>query len=196
MRMLALASILGLGACASTASADGRCERVSAQLAETQAQLDDVSARFGKVMDRIAELEAHTKQIERAQQHSTSSSDSREPELDEILSCREDGCTITRAGLELILASPAWLASQALVVPALRDGLHEGFKLYGIRRGSLPARLGFKNGDFLVSLNGHSLESLELSMRAYEAVRRGAGSKLEFEVQRRSEPHTVTLQIE
>ncbi len=65
--------------------------------------------------------------------------------------------TMTRALLDKIIANPMAAASSVRTVPAVKDGKPAGFKLYAIRPGSLFARLGFLNGDTLVSINGFDL---------------------------------------
>jgi general secretion pathway protein C len=42
---------------------------------------------------------------------------------------------------------------------AIRDGVMLGPKLYGVRPGSLPARLGFESGDLVKRVNGVALTS-------------------------------------
>jgi general secretion pathway protein C len=47
-------------------------------------------------------------------------------------------------------------------VPAIRNGLVEGVKLYAIRPGSVWAALGLKNGDSILSVNGRPLSMTNL----------------------------------
>lgn len=61
---------------------------------------------------------------------------------------------IKRALLDRMLDDPELLASGARVVPSVRHGRANGFKLYAIRPTSALARLGFKNGDTVISING------------------------------------------
>ena len=100
-------------------------------------------------------------------------------------------CEITRAARDKLAENPEQLARQARIVPALRDGEQRGFKLYGIRRATLPNLLGFHNGDLLLDVSGHELDSLDGAMEAYAAVRerelvvltlerRGQTQRLEF----------------
>jgi type II secretory pathway component PulC len=210
MRVLVISSFIGLSACAS-ATADRRCEELETRLSETTARLDETTVRLDEAVRRITELEGHTEALEAREERirrleqrlglslavdSTSKVVATGPDLDRLLSCEDGRCTITRAGLDEIFANPARLATQARVVPAMRDGAYEGLKLYGIRPNSLPHRLGFQNGDFVVAVNGHPLGSLDQTMRVYAELSREAVSKIEFDVRRKNESKTLTLQIE
>jgi hypothetical protein len=204
MRVLAISSFIGLCACASAASADKRCEEVETRLAETTARLDDAVRRITELEaqakdakareERLLRLERGLEPAVRAGNSTPEVEASDELDLDRILSCEDGRCTITRAGLEQLLANPARLATQARLVPSLRDGVAEGFKIYGIRRNTLPARLGFENGDLVVAINGRSVASLDQAMQAYSELK--GASQIEFDVRRENEPKKLTLLIE
>ncbi|MCX4245137.1 hypothetical protein [Paraliomyxa miuraensis] len=102
-------------------------------------------------------------------------------------------CTIDRAFLEHLLATPALLSKQARIVPGQRDGRIVGYKLYGIRPDSLPKRLGFKNGDMLVAINGIELDSMEKAMNMYIKLRRA--TSLEIELERKGVPMTLDVDV-
>ena len=59
----------------------------------------------------------------------------------------------------------------ARVVPSLRDGETAGFKLYGIRAGSIPKPLGFHNGDLLETPDGEGLDSVDQAITLYSTFR-------------------------
>lgn len=103
-------------------------------------------------------------------------------------------CQIDRALLDQIMADPAVLAKQARVVPHVRDGVVYGYKLYGIRRGSLPKLLGMQNGDAITGVDGKSLDSLEAVMDIYAALRDGRKGVV-LDVERRGASMTVTVEI-
>jgi hypothetical protein len=108
------------------------------------------------------------------------------PGLEHAISCpAENHCTIDRNYIDEALANPMALARQARVIPSIREGRMHGFKLYGIRPGSLPKLLGYKNGDTILSLNGVPLDSAEAALASYNKLR-GADT-LSVEVERRGE---------
>lgn len=106
---------------------------------------------------------------------------------------REHHCTLDRAYLDELLASPTTLARQARVMPSMRDGQMRGFKMYGIRPGSLPNLLGFKNGDMIVGINGQPMTSIESALGVYETLR--APGPVAVEVDRKGERFTKTCDI-
>lgn len=105
----------------------------------------------------------------------------------------ETRCTIDQAFVDAALANPASLAKQARVVPAMRDGVTSGYKLYGIRPGSLPKALGLKNGDLIRSVNGHPLTTLDETMKLYTKLR--VEKTFILEIDRRGSPLTLTIEI-
>ena len=100
---------------------------------------------------------------------------------------------VDRQLVDKLLANPALLAKQARIVPSFSDGEQRGFKLYGVRRGSLPRRLGLKNGDLLLAFNGHKLDSIEACMAAYEQLE--APATLELTYLRKHEQRLLRIQI-
>lgn len=57
------------------------------------------------------------------------------------------------------------------LVPAVENGSPIGFRLFGIRPGSLPGRLGLRNGDTLRSVNGLPLTGEDSIAAAYHRIR-------------------------
>jgi type II secretory pathway component PulC len=101
--------------------------------------------------------------------------------------------TIKRDAVDSILGNPMALAGGARVVPAMNGGNVVGFKLYAIRPNSLLARLGFQNGDTLVSINGFALTSAEKALEIYTKIREA--TFLEFEVQRAGKTLRLDLSV-
>lgn len=77
---------------------------------------------------------------------------------------------ISRAEATRCLGNLNELAMQARIVPAFRDGVPQGFKLFSIRPGSLYEQLGLKNGDVIVSINGYRMNSPERALELYSAL--------------------------
>ena len=67
----------------------------------------------------------------------------------------EDRCRIDAALLDTVIHDTGIFASpDTRIMPAIKDGVRRGLKLYAIRPGSLPGLLGIKNGDLLTAVNG------------------------------------------
>lgn len=100
---------------------------------------------------------------------------------------------IKRAALDQILANPIAVARGARIVPAMKNGKPEGFKLYAIRRRSLYARLGLENGDTVHAINGHAVDSADRALEVYTKLR--AAREIVLELTRRGQPVTITIKI-
>jgi hypothetical protein len=116
------------------------------------------------------------------------------PGLEQAIRCPgENQCTIDRGYLEELLANPESLARQARIMPSIKDGEMRGFKMYGIRPGSLPKLLGYKNGDTVLSINGMPLTSMDGAMAMYSHLRRA--DSLSVEIERKGERMTKTCDL-
>lgn len=117
------------------------------------------------------------------------------PGAEEAINCpTEDSCIVERAFVEKLMANPALLAKQARIVPKQKDDEILGYKLYGIRRGSLPKLLGMKNGDMLTAVNGEELKSMDKAMALYSKLRRA--SNLSVTIERKGKSITKEIQIQ
>jgi len=117
------------------------------------------------------------------------------PGAAEAINCpTENTCTVERAFVEQLMANPALLAKQARIVPKQKDDEVLGYKLYGIRRGSLPKLLGLKNGDMLTAVNGEDLKSMDKAMALYTKLRRA--SNLSVSIERKGKTINKEIQIQ
>ena len=89
---------------------------------------------------------------------------------------------------------PALLAKQARIVPKQKDDEVLGYKLYGIRRGSLPKLLGLKNGDMITAVNGEELKGMDKAMALYTKLRRA--SNLSVSIERKGQTINKEIQIQ
>ncbi len=103
-------------------------------------------------------------------------------------------CRFDRALLDELLSNPEVLARQARVVPSMRDGESAGFKFYGIRPGSIPKLLGFKNGDLLETVNGEALNSVDQALALYTKFR--DSTTLELGLVRKGEHLSLSIEFE
>lgn len=63
------------------------------------------------------------------------------------------------------------LARQARIVPSMRGGQIIGFKIFGVRPGSLFRRLGLRNGDTVLRIGDHAVVTPDAALQAYETLR-------------------------
>lgn len=100
---------------------------------------------------------------------------------------------IDKGLVDKVLANPMAVAKGARVVPAVKNGKPDGFKLYAIRPSSVYSKLGLANGDTLQSINGFELTSADKALEVYTKLREA--TSLEVEVTRRGKPMTLKYSI-
>lgn len=80
--------------------------------------------------------------------------------------CEVDACT-----RELLLQSPSTALNTLRVVPQAKDGQMTGMRLFGIRPTSVWAKLGLRNSDLVIAINGHALSNPTQALEAYSEVK-------------------------
>lgn len=91
---------------------------------------------------------------------------------DEAIDCTdENNCTVDRAFVEQLLAKPQQLMSQARMAPVAKDGETAGFRVSGIKTGSLAKMIGLKNGDVVSEINGQRLGNIDDALAMYQKLR-------------------------
>lgn len=100
---------------------------------------------------------------------------------------------IDKSLVDKVLANPMAVAKGARVVPAVKNGKPDGFKLYAIRPSSVYAKLGLSNGDTIQSINGFELTTADKALEVYTKLREARS--LEMEVTRRGKPVTLKYTI-
>jgi hypothetical protein len=100
---------------------------------------------------------------------------------------------IKQATVDAVLLNPMRYMKGARILPAMKDGKAQGYKLYAIRPGSLYAKLNFLNGDTLVSINGMEIVSADRGLELYAKLREV--KKFAVVVERRGQPVTLAVEI-
>jgi general secretion pathway protein C len=92
---------------------------------------------------------------------------------EQAISCSSDNaCTVERKFVDELLQNPAQLMTQARMYPVTKDGETAGFRVSGVKSGSLATLLGLKNGDVVSEINGSKLGSIDDAMAMYQKLRR------------------------
>jgi len=123
----------------------------------------------------------------------TPSTTSPDPLADTVRKIDDTHFELPRSTIDQMLANPMAAAKGARVVPAMKNGAPDGFKLYAIRPSSLWAALGFQNGDTIHSINDFELDSVDKALEVYTKLR--DASVLSVELTRRGRPETITIEI-
>lgn len=101
---------------------------------------------------------------------------------------------LTRSEADAILADPMAYASGSRIVPSIKNGQPNGFKLYAIRPASFYAKIGLMNGDTVHSINGLELTSPDTALEAYTKLK--GATTLAVSLTRRGQPVTLTIHID
>ena len=108
--------------------------------------------------------------------------------------CARPGhCTVSRALVDRLLADTDALGGDVRVAPALVDGKPSGFQLSAIRRGSVFARLGLRDGDVVQSVNGLDVSTPATAMLAFVTLRNA--THFAVRIVRHGEPQTLDYSI-
>jgi type II secretion system protein C len=86
----------------------------------------------------------------------------------------EHACTVDRKFVEQLMQSPQQLMSQARMFPVTKDGETAGFRVSGVRKGSLATLLGLENGDVVSEVNGNKLGSIDDALAMVQKLRRAS----------------------
>ncbi len=115
-------------------------------------------------------------------------------ELDEgINKVSEDKYQIDRNLVDKMLANPMSVARGARIVPSVKNGKPNGFKLYAIRPSSVYAKIGLMNGDTIHAINGFELTTPDKALEVYTKVKEA--SSLSVNITRRGKPVTIDYSI-
>jgi general secretion pathway protein C len=84
-------------------------------------------------------------------------------------------------------------AASCRIVPAIRDSMPAGFRVYAIRPNSLYARLGLRNGDLVERINGALLTTPDRALEIYARLREARWIRVDLE--RRGVPMQMVYEI-
>lgn len=85
------------------------------------------------------------------------------------------------------------IAMQARIVPAFKDGVATGFKLFSIRPDSLYTKIGIQNGDIVRRINGFEINSPDKALEVYTKLKES--NRIEIEIDRNGSPVRKTYNV-
>ena len=101
--------------------------------------------------------------------------------------------TISRDLLQENINNMAQMMSKVRVMPYMKDGKPEGFRVSQIKEDSLFKSMGFQNGDVIRSINGQDILSAEDMMKAYNALK--DNRSFSITILRNNQPKTLNLRV-
>jgi hypothetical protein len=115
--------------------------------------------------------------------------------IDAEITRKDDGhYTITRRGADAVMASLPSIARTLRVSPEAKAGKQIGYRLVSLKPGALLTRVGLRDGDVVVSLNGNRLSSSAKALEAYAKFR--TTGVMRADVLRASKSLAVELKVE
>ena len=205
-----LAALSGCAHANTVAALEASNLEMQAQLDELQAEVAASQAALEATTQALALLTAEREAREQAEREHQAELEARRLErqqnanryaiegADQAIACddsvgNEWSCTVQREFLNRVVADPGVLHRQARIVPSQRDGQTRGYKLYGIRRGSVPKLLRLKNGDMITAVGETELSSIDATMGVWVEFR---AERVEIRGVRKANDFRITLTVE
>jgi general secretion pathway protein C len=91
----------------------------------------------------------------------------------------KDRVTLSQKDVEPLLGNPASLLSQALFKPHKQGGKIVGFRVRNIKSNSILKKIGLKNNDIIMRINGERVDGPTRLLSAYEGITGGRAVTLE-----------------
>ncbi len=106
----------------------------------------------------------------------------------------ENEYVISQEEITKTLSNLNSIATQARIVPAFKNGVAQGFKLFSIRPGSLYAKIGIQNGDVIKKINGYDINSPDKALEVYQKLKDAREISVELERRGRSVKKTYSIE--
>jgi len=105
----------------------------------------------------------------------------------------EQRITLQRSMLDESFADVNKLMTQIAISPNTEDGESAGLSLSRIAPDSIFRRMGLRNGDVLLGVNGQPILSTEDAMRMYESLK--SSNEVQLQLKRRGQERTINYSI-
>jgi general secretion pathway protein C len=111
-----------------------------------------------------------------------------------IRALNENEYEVPRAEIDRTLGDLNNVAMQARIVPAFKDGVAHGFKLFSIRPDSIYSKIGIQNGDVIKRINGFDMNSPEKALEIYAKLKENT-NRIDIELERNGSPLRKTYNV-
>jgi general secretion pathway protein C len=102
--------------------------------------------------------------------------------------------TISKSKVDSTLQDLNQVIQQARMVPNYENGQVDGFKIFGIKSGSIFQDLGLQNGDVINNINGTQIDSLEKALPMLQLLK--TESSYTIDVTRKGSKQTMSINIQ
>lgn len=169
--------------------ADQAGERVAEGLEVARGQVQAAGKEIGRAAQDVGQRVDDAAQATMTDDAALREQVAREAETAVV--CDEQRCTITQSLADRLRANPGVVLHQAHVEPHRVDARVVGMRISRLE--PLPLRMGFRDGDLLVSVNGLALQSLQSAPQLYLQLRSARRFTVVFE--RDSQRRTFVLEV-
>ena len=102
--------------------------------------------------------------------------------------------TVSKAKVDSTLQDLNQVIQQARMVPNYENGAVDGFKIFGIRNGSIFQDLGLQNGDVINNINGTQIDSLEKALPMLQLLK--TESSYTIDITRKGAKQSMNINIQ
>lgn len=106
---------------------------------------------------------------------------------------RTQKVSLNRNVIDSAMRDVSRLMTEVRITPHTAEGEASGLALSNIRPNSLFRRMGLRNGDILMGVDGQEVRSVEDAMRLYEGLR--SSSELKVQINRRGQQRSIDYTI-
>jgi hypothetical protein len=109
---------------------------------------------------------------------------------DRIKKIDDHNYEVPRATVERVFSSTASYSRIARTIPSYRN---EGFRVFGVRPGTIVSAIGIQSGDAVRAINGHEVNSIGEAIDLYQQIK--DAKEWRIDITRRGRPELITIAI-
>lgn len=102
--------------------------------------------------------------------------------------------TVSKTKVDSTLQDLNQVIQQARMVPNYENGQVDGFKIFGIKSGSIFQDLGLQNGDVINNINGTQIDSLEKALPMLQLLK--TESSYTIDITRKGSKQSMNINIQ
>ncbi len=106
----------------------------------------------------------------------------------------QQNITLQRSMVEESFNDMNRLMTEIAITPNMEDGQPNGLSLNRISPNSIFRRMGLRNGDVLMGVNGEPIQSPEDAMRMYQGIK--SSNEIQVQVKRRGQDRTIIYNLQ
>ena len=113
-----------------------------------------------------------------------------DPLVDSIKKIDDRTYEVPRATVDRVFSSTSTYTRVARTLPSYRA---EGFRVFGVRPGTIVSAIGIQSGDAVRAINGHEVNTIEEAIDLYQQIK--DAKEWRIDVTRRGRPELITIAI-